>query len=60
MPANEIARRARPATPRFDDIDVLRGLSILAVGLLHIYLRLYFVGISVCPMLRLTFSVKRE
>jgi peptidoglycan/LPS O-acetylase OafA/YrhL len=40
----------RPTTPRFDDIDVLRGLSILAVILLHIYLALYYAaGFSIRP-----------
>jgi peptidoglycan/LPS O-acetylase OafA/YrhL len=34
-------------TPRFDTIDVLRGLSILAVVLLHTWLRLYFGGVHV-------------
>ena len=33
--------------PRFDTIDVLRGLSILAVVLLHTWLRLYFGGVHV-------------
>lgn len=32
------------ATPRFDTIDVLRGYSILAVVLLHTWLRLYLSG----------------
>ena len=32
------------ATPRFDTIDTMRGLSILAVVLLHTWLRLYFAG----------------
>ena len=32
------------ATQRFDTIDVMRGLSILAVVLLHTWLRLYFAG----------------
>ncbi len=31
-------------TPRFDTIDTMRGLSILAVVLLHTWLRLYFAG----------------
>jgi peptidoglycan/LPS O-acetylase OafA/YrhL len=33
-------------TQRFDGVDVLRGLSILAVILLHIQLRMYFSGFS--------------
>ncbi len=39
-----------PATPRFDTIDVLRGISILLVVLLHIYLRLFFAGYSLKPL----------
>lgn len=35
----------KPAVPRLDGIDVLRGLSILAVVLLHIWIR--FAGIHV-------------
>ncbi len=31
-------------TPRFDGIDVLRGLSILSVVLLHLWLRMRFAG----------------
>jgi len=34
----------KPAVPRLDGVDVLRGLSILAVVLLHIRLRLLFVA----------------
>ena len=36
-----------PATSRFDTIDVLRGLSILAVILLHTWLRFYLNGFKV-------------
>ena len=48
------------ASPRFDTIDVLRGFSILAVVLLHIYLRLLFSGYPLKlqfarPVLRLFF-----
>jgi peptidoglycan/LPS O-acetylase OafA/YrhL len=32
------------ATPRFDTIDLMRGYSILAVVLLHTWLRLYIAG----------------
>jgi peptidoglycan/LPS O-acetylase OafA/YrhL len=39
------------ATPRFDAVDVLRGLSILAVILLHGYLRLYLSGHSIRPLM---------
>ena len=35
----------KPAVPRLDGIDVLRGLSILAVILLHILIR--FAGVHV-------------
>lgn len=35
------------ATPRFDTIDMMRGYSILAVVLLHTWLRLYFAGYDV-------------
>jgi len=38
-------------TQRFDNVDVLRGLSILAVVLLHIQLRMYFSGFSTRPMM---------
>jgi len=34
----------RPATQRFDTVDILRGGSILAVILLHIYIRMHFAG----------------
>ena len=35
------------AVPRFDTIDVMRGYSILAVVLLHTWLRLYFAGFDI-------------
>jgi peptidoglycan/LPS O-acetylase OafA/YrhL len=35
------------ATQRFDTIDALRGFSILAVVLLHTWLRLYFAGYDI-------------
>lgn len=35
-----------PATSRFDGVDILRGLSILAVVLLHINLRMQGAGFS--------------
>jgi peptidoglycan/LPS O-acetylase OafA/YrhL len=35
------------ATERFDTIDVLRGFSILAVVLLHTWLRLFFAGYDI-------------
>ena len=35
------------ATQRFDTIDVMRGLSILAVVLLHTWLRMYFAGYDI-------------
>lgn len=38
------ATQLRPATTRFDGIDLLRGLSILAVILLHIHIHMYFSG----------------
>lgn len=37
---------AAPATPRFDTIDVLRGLSILAVVLLHTAIRFSFEDLT--------------
>jgi peptidoglycan/LPS O-acetylase OafA/YrhL len=37
--------------PRFDGIDILRGLSILAVILLHISLRLKSAGFSLKPLM---------
>ena len=36
----------RPALPRLDSVDVLRGLSILGVVLVHIWIRFSFVGVS--------------
>lgn len=42
----------RAATPRFDGVDLLRGLSIIAVILLHGQIRLlYTYSISVQPLL---------
>jgi peptidoglycan/LPS O-acetylase OafA/YrhL len=37
------------ATPRFDTIDVLRGFSILAVVLLHTWLRFFLSGYDLRP-----------
>ncbi|HEX4773642.1 MAG TPA: acyltransferase [Bryobacteraceae bacterium] len=43
---------ARPSiTPRFDGVDVLRGLSILAVILLHTFIRMKSAGFSVQQLL---------
>ncbi|HWW22565.1 MAG TPA: acyltransferase [Edaphobacter sp.] len=36
---------------RFDGVDALRGLSILAVVLLHAHLRLFFAGHSIEPLM---------
>jgi peptidoglycan/LPS O-acetylase OafA/YrhL len=36
----------RPETQRFDTVDILRGLSILAVILLHIWIRMHFAGVN--------------
>lgn len=36
-----------PANPRYDTIDALRGISILAVILLHSWLRFYLSGFRV-------------
>lgn len=35
------------ATPRFETVDLLRGLSIVAVVLLHCWLRFYLSGVAV-------------
>jgi peptidoglycan/LPS O-acetylase OafA/YrhL len=35
------------ATPRFETVDLLRGLSILAVVLLHCWLRFFLAGVQV-------------
>ena len=43
----------REATQRFDAVDVLRGLSIVAVVLLHSYLRLFLAGHTVRGLLPL-------
>ena len=37
----------RAATPRFETVDLLRGLSILAVVLLHCWLRFFLNGVAV-------------
>ncbi len=42
-----MAENQAPATPRFDTVDVLRGVSILAVILLHTWLRFYLNGFKV-------------
>ena len=36
---------------RFDGIDVLRGISILAVVLLHTSIRMHFAGFSLAPLM---------
>ena len=41
-----LANETRPVLPRLDGIDVLRGLSILAVILLHILIRFSFEGVK--------------
>ena len=41
----------RPANRRFDTIDLLRGLAILAVILLHIYIRFFFEKVRVMDLL---------
>jgi peptidoglycan/LPS O-acetylase OafA/YrhL len=47
MSANNVRQSA---TPRFDGIDLLRGLSILAVVLLHISIRFQIAGFSLRPV----------
>ncbi len=42
----DAAPHTRAATPRFDDIDVLRGFSIVAVILLHSAIRLRGAGVG--------------
>ena len=37
----------RAVTPRFDGVDVLRGISILSVVLLHTWIRMHFSGSTV-------------
>jgi peptidoglycan/LPS O-acetylase OafA/YrhL len=37
----------RAVTPRFDGVDVLRGVSILSVVLLHTWIRMHFPGSTV-------------
>ena len=46
MAQDHLAAISRPATPRFDTVDVLRGISIILVVLLHARLRLSFAGAS--------------
>jgi peptidoglycan/LPS O-acetylase OafA/YrhL len=43
----EVAGVERAATPRFETVDLLRGLSILAVVLLHCWLRFFLNGVQV-------------
>jgi peptidoglycan/LPS O-acetylase OafA/YrhL len=43
----EIKEEQRAVTPRFDGVDVLRGLSILLVVLLHIWLRMHGTDSSI-------------
>lgn len=38
--------KPHPATQRFNTIDLLRGLSIIAVVLLHLYIRFSFVAVK--------------
>jgi peptidoglycan/LPS O-acetylase OafA/YrhL len=39
-------KELKPAVPRLDGVDVLRGISILAVILLHIWIRFRFYGVN--------------
>ena len=39
--------QTQAATPRFDAVDTLRGLSILSVVLLHLWLRMYFRNFTI-------------
>jgi peptidoglycan/LPS O-acetylase OafA/YrhL len=39
-------------TPRFDGVDVLRGLSILSVVLLHTWIRMHFPGSPINQVMR--------
>ena len=47
---NAVSENTSPAN-RFDGVDVLRGISILAVILLHISIRLHSVGVSLDKMM---------
>jgi peptidoglycan/LPS O-acetylase OafA/YrhL len=47
MPMGMDERQQRAVTPRFDGVDVLRGLSILSVVLLHTWLRMRFAGFGI-------------
>lgn len=46
MPSVSDEKDSKPAVPRLDGIDVLRGLSILAVILLHILIRFSFFDVK--------------
>ncbi len=46
MPTVPDQQNLRPAVRRLDGIDVLRGLSIVAVILLHMWIRFSFVGVK--------------
>lgn len=46
-----MVRQQDRVTPRYDGVDVLRGLSIIAVVLLHGFIRLFLTGHSIRPLL---------
>jgi peptidoglycan/LPS O-acetylase OafA/YrhL len=46
-----MASRLRPSTNRFDQVDLLRGVSILIVILLHIWIRTHSVWKTLGPQL---------
>ena len=46
-----LKHQQRAVTPRYDGVDLLRGFSILAVILLHTYIRMNFAGVSIQKML---------
>jgi peptidoglycan/LPS O-acetylase OafA/YrhL len=47
-----ITGEQQAVTPRFDGVDVLRGLSILSVVLLHTWIRMHFPGSPINQVMR--------
>src|SRR5258708_38901532 len=48
----EIKNEQQAVTPRFDGVDVLRGVSILSVVLLHTWIKMHFAGSPVNQVMR--------
>jgi peptidoglycan/LPS O-acetylase OafA/YrhL len=48
----EMKGEQQAVTPRFDGVDVLRGVSILSVVLLHTWIRMHFPGSPLNQVMR--------